>query len=143
MSKKLKTLIVGVVSLLLVALFGCSAMMDRATPCYMDQDAAVYADEEVKTIFGFTSLWEAVRVGKKMDFVHDFNQTEWERLQENDVKKHNFLQESQNGYIASAKDFQQVVLTPNGPIGMLLPTLFGGTLGALLIPRPGDKKKTV
>jgi len=142
MSKKLKTLIVGVAALLLVVLFGCSAMMDRATLCYMDEEAAAYADEDVKTIFGFTSLWEAVRVGKKMDYVHTFNQIEWERLQENDNMKHNFLQESQNGYIASAKEFQQTVFTPNGPVGMLLPTLFGGTLGALLIPRPGDKKKT-
>ena len=51
------------------------------------------------------------------------------------------LKSIQNENMALALQVKETVFTPTGPIGLALTTLFGGTMGALLIPRPGDKKK--
>ncbi len=42
---------------------------------------------------------------------------------------------------AGARQLQQRLFSPTGSVGMIMTTLFGGTLGSLLIKRPGDKSK--
>lgn len=142
MKKLLQKVIIGIVAILLVAMFGCAALMDLATPCYIDEDLIAYAEEEPTSFLPFTTLWDAERIDNKFDYVHLVTQIDLQRQIEDDVVYYDYLKDKQNKYMTSAKEFQKAIFTPEGPIGLILPTLFGGTLGALLIPRPGDRKKS-
>ncbi len=140
MSKKIKATMVIMSSLTLIILLGCAAVMDLATPCFIEPDAAVYADENITSFLPFTTLWDAEKVDKKMDYAHQIKQLDYARLMEDDVLKYGFLKNAGTVNMQSAAEFQKVMFTPEGPIGLLIPMLSGGTLGALLIKRPGDKK---
>lgn len=142
MKKLIKTFVVGIATILLVAMFGCAALMNLATPCYIDEDVITYANEKPVSFLPFTTLWDAERVDNKFDYVHLITQIDLRRQIEDDVVYYDYLKDLQNRHTASAREFQKTLFTPEGPVGLLLPTLFGGTLGALLIPRPGDRKKT-
>lgn len=142
MTKKLKALIVVFCTIGLVALFGCSAVMDLATPCHIEPDLIKYVDEKPTSYLPFTTLWDAERLGSKFDYLHQVKQIDYQRLAEDDNIFVDYITSVQGRHIVSAKQFQKTVYTPNGPVGLALTTLFGGTLGAVLIPRPGDKKKT-
>jgi hypothetical protein len=136
-----KTITVTIVTLSLIALFGCSAMMDAVTPTFIEPEAAAYADANSTSFMPFTTLWDAERVISKMDYSHQLNQLLLLRQAEDDDIRYGFLKDAQVGHNVSAKQLQTALLTPEGPIGLLLPTLLGGTLGALIIKRPGDVKK--
>ena len=137
------TKIIGVTlsALGLVVLFGCAAIMNVATPCFIEEEAAIYADEETTSFLPFTTLWDAKRIDLRMDYRHQINQIGLARALENDTMQYGFLKGVQTPHIMAAQEFQQAIFTPEGPLGLLLPTLAGGTLGALLIRRPGDTKK--
>lgn len=144
MTKKAKTLraaIVGFVGLLLIALIGCASMQDIATPCWIDEAAGVYADEPLTSLLPWTTVYDAERIARKIVFVHSFTQIEFDRLKADEVMNVDFILGNHNRHVADARELQTIVFDPTGPIGILLPTLLGGTLGALVIPRPGDEKK--
>lgn len=142
MGKKLKIVLVGFAGLMLLVIFGCSAMQDAVTPCFIEEDAIVYSDEEATSFLPFTTLWDAKRIMRGMDHVYLINQKTLHRLIEDEDIKYSFLREIQNVHAKSAIAFQESVFSPTGPIGFLMTTLFGGTLGALLIRRPGDIKNS-
>lgn len=131
MNKKQKTLTVLMVMALAV-MFGCSAFQDVLTPTYVDEEAAAWAEVPVKTFkfMPYTSLWDAKRIGKAIDY-----KLTVEKL------KGGYYKSITNLSIFAGEEFKTAVFSPEGPVGLLLPTLLGGTLGAMLIKRPGDKSK--
>lgn len=140
MSKTFKTIIVTVTSAILVLFVGCSAMMDGVTPAYIDKNAAEYAKvDDVTEFLPYTTLWDAKKVENNLNYYHQLNQIELARLLEDDTVEYNFLKDITAQHIQSAIELQNTLFDPSGPIGLLFPALFGGTLGALLIKRPGDK----
>lgn len=141
MNKKLKALIITICAIGLVALFGCSAVMDLATPCHIEPELIEYVDEEPTSYLPFTTLWDADRLSAKFDYLHQVKQIDYQRLAEDDNIFVDYITSVQSKHVVGAKQFQKTVYTPNGPVGLLATTLFGGTIGAILIPRPGDKKK--
>jgi hypothetical protein len=62
-------------------------------------------------------------------------------MSQDDNMNYDYMKNIQNRHEAGAKEFQGIVFKPDGPIGLIATTLFGGTIGALLIKRPGDKSK--
>lgn len=134
MNRKLKTLIISVCIFGLAVIFGCASVMDVATPCYIPPEAIRFADANVPTFLPYTSLWDAKAVRLKMDFVHTRDMLTGEL-------KYKFLRGLTTANIETSQRFQETIFSPTGPIGLLFPTVFGGTLGALLIKRPGDKSK--
>lgn len=141
MTKWIKRITVTVSALVLIVLFGCSAVMDAVTPCYIEPEAIRYADANPTSFMPFTTLWDAHRIDSMMGYKHILNQVEKNRLLEDDDMKYSFLKNVQAVHKQGAQALQETVFSPEGPIGLLFPTLFGGTLGALLIKRPGDVKK--
>lgn len=125
----------------LVVIFGCAAMMDAVTPCFIEPDAIIYADEVPTSFMPFTSLWDAERIDYKMNYVHILNQKALERLMEDDNLEYSFLIDKSVIHQVGAREFQKAVFTPDGLIGLLIPTLCTGTLCATLISKPGDKRK--
>ncbi len=134
MGKKTQTIIVAVLSLGLAALLGCASVMDAFTPCYVPKSSLKYADAKPTSFLPFSTLWDAKRVDRKMDFVHLSKQTM-------DTLNYNFSKGLNTFHMAAAQEFQTAVFSPSGPIGLLFPALAGTGIGALLIKRPGDKSK--
>jgi len=133
---KFQKLIIWLSVLGLTLMLGCSSFQDALTPCYIPPASLDYADAEPTTILPFTTLFDARRVSFKMDFVHLKKQTL-------DNLHYNFLRGMNTFHIAAAEELQAKLFSPEGPIGLLFPTLMAGTLGALLISKPTDKKKII
>lgn len=133
---KIKKLTVWLCILGLTVMLGCASFQDAITPCYIEPATLKYADANATTFLPFTTLFDAERVDRKMDFVHQWNQTK-------DNMQYGFLKGLNAFHIGAAEEFQTALFSPEGPIGLMLPTVMGGTLGALLISKPDDKKKIV
>jgi len=129
---KVQKILVTLPGLCLFVLVGCSAFQDAIIPAYVEPVAAEYADADVPLFMPYTTLLDAKYVATKMDFVHSVGQL-----------KYAYLKSNIDLNIAMSEEIKKMVFTPEGPIGLLLPTLLGGTLGAVLISKPGDKKKIV
>jgi len=142
MSKRLQKILVTVSVLILVAFFGCAAFQEAVTPAYIEPDAIKYADVNVPTFTPWTSLWDAkYKVDRWMDLRHKEVQLDLVRKIEDDDLRYTFLKDVEATHIRSAEELRQNLFSPEGPLGLLIPTILGGTLGALLIPRPGDRKR--
>ena len=120
----------------LTIVLGCSSFQDVLTPCYIPPGSIDYADTNATTLLPYTTVFDARRVGFKMDFIHAVNQT-------TDKMRYNYLKGMNSFHITAAEELQAKIFSPEGPIGLLFPTLMGGTLGALLISKPNDKKKII
>ncbi len=129
MNKKQKTLTVLMVMGLAV-MFGCSAIQDVLTPTYVNEEAAAWADVPTKLLMPYTTLFDAKRVAAAIDF-----KLTMERF------TGGYYKSITNLSILAGEEVKATLFSPEGPVGLLLPTLFGGTLGAMLIKRPGDKSK--
>jgi len=134
-------ILIALVSALLIVFFGCSAMMDGVTPCYINEDIKDYTEEPLTSFLPYTTLWDANRLDRVMDFKYLINQKAYERLAEDEGYTYNFLKNDLLISKAGAQELQDTLFDPAGPIGLLLPLIGGGTLGALLLSKPGDKKK--
>ena len=142
MGKWLKRVAVIVSTLILVLLIGCSAVMDGITPAYIEKTAAEYAGvEDITEFLPYTTLWDLRKLIRKLDYTHQAKQIMIARLLEDDTIQYDFLKDSTTLSLQGALQFQDTFFNPSGPIGMLFPALTAGTLGALLIRRPGDKTK--
>jgi len=129
MNKKQKTLTVLMVMGLAV-MFGCSAIQDVITPTYVSEEAAEWANTTTKLLMPYTTLWDAKRVGAAIDYKITI-----ERF------KGGYYKSMTNLSILAGEEIKTTLFSPEGPVGLLLPMLFGGGLGAMLIKRPGDKSK--
>lgn len=133
MNKKQKILTAFMV-IALALFFGCSAVQDVLTPTYVNEEAAEWADTPTKLLMPYTTLFDAKRVGRAIDF----------KLT---------IQKIEGGYykgitdlgILGGEEIKATVFSPEGPVGLVLPTLFGGTIGTMLgsayRQRPKDKKR--
>lgn len=129
MNKKQKTL-TALMILCLAVLFGCSAFQEVITPTYVDEDAAAWAGVSPKMMMPYTTLFDAKRVAAAIDF-----RLTIERF------TGGYYKSITNLSILAGEEFKATLFSPEGPVGLLLPTLFGGVLGSMLIKRPGDKSK--
>ncbi len=132
MSKKFQILIASLSILGLTVFFGCAAFQKVLTPCYVNPASADYANTETTSVLPWTTLWDMERIDIKMDYVHMTNQVKDKMLYE-------FLKTGNRVSIMASEELQSTIFSPAGPIGLIFPTIFGGTLGALLLKRPGDK----
>lgn len=125
----------------LLAMFGCSLVQDTITPCHVGEEAIEYAGIKGTSYVPWTTVFDAKRVRGYMNFNHVQYQTTYDRAKQDDTLRYTFISDGLNVHIADATAFQQKVFSPTSPVGLLLPTLLGGTLGSLFIKRPGDKSK--
>lgn len=133
MNKKQKILTAFMVVALAV-MFGCSAVQDILVPTYVDKDAAEWADTTPKLFMPYTTLFDAKRIGRAIDY----------RLMIEKVRG-GYYKNITNISIFAGEEIKTAVFSPEGPVGLILPTLFGGTIGTLIgsayRQRPKDKKR--
>lgn len=134
MPKKFKFL-AAFLAILLVTILGCATIQDVIVPCYIPERALRYTGSKGTSFLPYTSLWDAERIDRLVDFTH-----RKKRLQ--DDLEHGFIKGLNVFHIGSAKQLRTSIFSPQGLVGSLVPTLLGGGLGALLIKRPGDKGRT-
>jgi len=109
---------------------GCSAIQDAITPTYVDKAAAEWSQQPTTMFLPYTTLWDAKRIVAAMDF----------RFATEKIR-YGYYSGIMSLSIAGGEELKQTLFSPTGPIGLLATTVGGGTLGALLIERPGDKSK--
>ena len=139
MKNWLRNLLVTIASLGLVIILGCSAMQDAVTPCIVEEGTKDYTGQPLKKIMPYTTLLDSKRIAAWTDYTHETRQAKYRRMAEDDDMLYGFLIDRSAVHQQDATRFQQAVFSPEGAIGLLFPTLLGGTLGALLIKRPKDK----
>lgn len=138
---KIQKVVIGLSVLLLVALIGCTSFQSAFAPMYIDPDVGEYTGEEMTSWFPWTSIWDGDRLMKKMIFLHTATLLELERAAEDEISHVSFLTDSLVLSRKDAVEFRDSVFNPEGAMGLLLPTLLGGTIGGLLIRRPQDTKE--
>lgn len=141
MKNWLKYLLITVASVSLAIILGCSAAQDAVTPCVIGEDAHNYTGQPLKKFMPYTTLLDSKRIAAWTDYTHEGRQAEHRRAAEDDDMLYGFLKGRIAIHQQGAMQFQQTVFSPEGPLGMLFVGLPFGTLGALLIKRPGDKSK--
>jgi len=133
MNRKQKILTAFMVVALAV-MFGCSGFQDVITPTFVSEDAAAWAGTTPKLFMPYTTLFDAKRVGMAIDYKLTI-----ERI------KGGYYKSMTNLSILAGEEIKATVFSPEGPVGLILPTLFGGTIGTLIgsayRQRPKDKKR--
>ncbi len=130
LSKLFSVIIITLASLILVVLLGCSMVQDAFTPTWVNPDAAVAADEPLTSFLPLTTLFDAQRILRKLQYIQSQKMLEYD-----------YLTNGLHMSIQAGREFQANVFDPTGPLGLLL---VGGpalTLGAFGFSKPSDKKK--
>ena len=115
-------------------MLGCASIQKLAVPCYIPPASIEYADTNATSFLPWTTYWDAERINYKLDYIYLYNRTTADL-------KYNFLKKQTVLHMKVAENLQQTLFSPEGPLGLLLPTIFGTGIGALLIKRPGDTSK--
>jgi len=113
----------------LIILFGCSMSTDLATPCYVDKDAAVFANKPLTSILPWTTVWDAKRIESAMSYQYAKNNLEF-----------NQLRGSLLTHLAEAEQLQQALFSADGILGPALFSGLGISFGALAIPRKRERE---
>jgi len=134
MGKKLKkimqTTIIVLVGLITLVFVGAGCMQDVVTPTYVDEGAAEWADVPTTMFLPYTTLWDAKRVARAIDYKLTI-----ERI------KGGYYKNITNLSILAGEEFKDTVFSPNGALSLLL---IGGpmcALGAYGISKPKDRKE--
>lgn len=133
MTKAIEKIVTSVCVFLLVVILGCAAFQDVLTPAYVHPAVLKYVNANGTSILPWTTLYDAKRIDYKLHFVR---------------AKHKIIDELEYKYLAGAslvsveagEELKASLFHPTGPIGLLVTATLGGTVGAVLIPRPKDKK---
>ncbi|KKM08284.1 hypothetical protein LCGC14_1725370 [marine sediment metagenome] len=133
-TEKFQTILVSASILGLAIMFGCAAFQDAIVPCYISPDALDYADANATTFLPWTTLFDARRIDRFMDFRHLWIQAE-------DNLQYNFLKGLNAFHIRGSEELKTILFSPTGPIGLAFPALAGGALGTYLFSKPKDKRK--
>lgn len=134
MSPKIQNIIAASSIFCLMIILGCASFQEALTPCYIPPAAVEYADANETSILPWTTLFDARRVDMKMDFVHALCQI-------TDRMNYEYLKGITRFHIAAAEELKTTLFSPTGAVGLLMTSALGGTAGALLLSKPGDKKK--
>ncbi len=141
MKKFLKGLVTLVCIVGLVIIFGCASFQDLATPAHINEHVIEYSGQPATSYLPWTTIFDAERIKAYTDHKHLRIQKWYDELKAQDARQYSFLTERIDVGINNARQLQQKLFDPNGSIGMAVVALFGGTIGSLLIKRPGDKSK--
>ncbi len=134
MSKKLQTIIVSISILGLVALFSGACFQEVITPCWISPISLKYADVNATSLLPWTTLFDAKRVDRMVDFKHTWNQA-------TDTLRYKLTKGLNAIHISVGEELKATLFSPMGPIGLMFPALGGTALGTFLLSKPKDKKK--
>jgi len=139
--KRWEKLLLGLCVAVLVALVGCATVQDVVTPCMIEKEATEYANEPAASILPWPTLYDAARIEKKIDYVHQLNQIILDRQIEDDNLRYAYILDAHHIHRQNAQQLRDNFFDPEGPLRMLLPAGLGLILGGQLIPRAKDRRR--
>lgn len=134
MNRKQK-LLTGIMALILLVFVGSSCVQELVIPAYINQEAADWAGVPTKLINPFyPTLADAKRVMVAIKF----------KIALEKIKAGHYVNITNLSILAS-EEIKAIAFDPQGPVGMIVPLLLGGTWGGMLggayKQRPKDKKR--
>lgn len=138
--KIFRTLVAAICLAIFVALMVGCAMQDYLVPCYIDDRVGEYTDANMTSLLPFTTIADAKRLGREMNYVSVEKQGAWLQEIEKDSRLHTFLADSVKGQLIMAEALRETLFSPTGVFGALT-GLMGLGAGAMFIKRPGDLRK--
>ena len=139
MKKLLRSLLLLVCMAGLVAVFSGGCLQDLIVPCHINEDAIEYSGIEPTSYLPWTTVWDAHRVKDYIELQHKKTQLIYKRLQQDDTLTYSFVVNAVDISLIEAEVLQKKLFDPNGSVGMLLATLFGGTIGTFFLNTPKKK----
>ena len=141
MKKLLRSIVMLVCVVGLITIFSGGCLQDLVTPCHINEDAIEYSSTEPTSYLPWTTVWDAHRIKDYIELQHKRTQLIYKRLQQDDTLTYSFVINAVDISLIEAEVLQKKLFDPNGSVGMLMATLFGGTIGTFFLNTP--KKKTV
>lgn len=130
MKKFGKMIVVVLVGLIALVFVGAGCVQDVVTPAYVSEDAAEWANVPTKMFLPYTSLFDAKRVERAIDYKLTI-----ERI------KGGYYKNITNISILASEEIKNTVFAKDGLLSLLL---IGGpalAAGGMFIPRGKDKKE--
>ena len=130
LKKLLKTTVIVLAGLMVLLFVGAGCIQDVITPCYVDQDAAEWADVPPKLFMPYSNLWDAKRLTRAIDYKLTI-----ERI------KGGYYKSITNLSILAGEELKNTVFAPDGLLSLLM---IGGpclAAGGIFIPRGKDKRE--
>ena len=130
LKRMLQIILATLIGAILVVFIGASCVQDIATPTYINESAAEWANVPTKIFMPYTSLWDAKRVARAIDY-----KITVEKI------KGGYYKNITNISILAGEELKSVVFDANGVLPLLM---VGGpmcALGAFGFSKPADKKK--
>lgn len=130
LKKLLQTTIIVLAGIIALVFVGAGCLQDVVTPAYVSEDAAEWAGVPTRLFLPYTTLWDAYRVERAIDYKLTVEQI-----------KGGYYKNITNISILAGEEFKGVVFNPNGILSLLM---VGGpmcALGAYGVSKPKDKKE--
>ena len=130
LKKLLKTTVIILAGIMVILFVGAGCIQDIITPCYVDQDAAEWANVPPKLFMPYSTLWDSKRLARAIDYKLTI-----ERI------KGGYYKSITNLSILAGEDLKNTVFAPDGLLSLLM---IGGpclAAGGMFIPRGRDKKE--
>ena len=143
MNRKQK-LFAGFLVLFLIVFMGTSCIQDAIIPCEIDEKALEYTGEKPAQYVPCTTIHDASRVQRAMEYVHLTKQEAAKRLSEDDVMFFDYIDSAMTINFENAQQVKAAVFDPTGPLALMFPALAGLGLGRYLkSPREQELEKKV
>ena len=118
----------------LVMAAGCQ---DYLVPCYVDERVGEYTDANMTSLFPITTIADAKRLGKELNFVAKERREALLEQVKKDSRLRAFLANNIADNLIPANALRETLFAPTGVFGALT-GLLGLGAGAMFIKRPGD-----
>ncbi len=138
---KLKSTLIIILLMAVLAVIGCRSLMDGITPTKIDARSTEYAGVEEKE-FGFGSLADAEYIRKEIIIRHRDGQLNLRRVIQDDNLKYGDALGFLDANIAEARILQGIIIgnedNPYSLLGLLAPLGIGTLVGKQFLRRPND-----
>lgn len=119
MNKKQK-LFLAFLILFIVVLLGASCIQDAVVPCEIDKKVLEYTGEKSTMYAPWTTIHDARRVQRAMEYVHLTKQEAAKRLSEDDNMFYDYINNAMTVNFENAQQIKDIVFDPTGPLAALL-----------------------
>jgi hypothetical protein len=138
--KIFRILTAAICLVLFVALMVGCAMQDYLVPCYVDERVGEYTDANMTSLLPFTTIADAKRLGKELNFVGVEKREAFLEAVKKDSRLKAFLANSVSDNLIPAEALRETLFGPTGVFGAATGMLGLGA-GWMFLKRPGDLRK--
>lgn len=131
MNRKQK-LFAGFLVVFLVVFIGVGCVQDAVVPCEIDPSAIDYTGEQPTIYMPWTTIHDAHRIQRKMEYIHLTKQETAKRLSEDDNMFFDYINNNMTINLENANQIKDAVFDPTGPLALVFPALAGLGLGRYL-----------